>query len=118
MSQVNYANLLHRQDRHVEAEALYRQAADYFARIGNRVAAAKCYYNRANTLVQLFKLDEANLLYRKAIEIYEEEGFELDANDSRYGIAWMRMLQGQFHLALLQLADCERVYRESGDPYC
>ena len=28
----------------------------------------------------------------------------------------MRMLQGQFHLALLQLADCERVYRESGDP--
>jgi tetratricopeptide (TPR) repeat protein len=29
-TRVNYANLLHRQDRHREAEKLYREAADYF----------------------------------------------------------------------------------------
>ncbi len=116
MSRVNYANLLHRQDRHLEAEKLYRQAAEYFKGNGNKVAAAKCYYNRANTLVQLFKLPEAEALYSEAITIYEEEGFDLDANDARYGIAWLRMLQGQFHIALLQLADCERAFREGGDP--
>lgn len=116
MSRVNYANLLHRQDRHVEAEVLYRQAADFFATNGNQIAAAKCYYNRANTLVQLFRLEEAEKLYRRAIEIYQQDGYDLDANDSRYGIAWLRMLQGQFHVALLQLSDCERVYRDSGDP--
>ncbi|MCC6963996.1 MAG: CHAT domain-containing protein [candidate division Zixibacteria bacterium] len=115
-TQVNYGNLLHRQDRHRDAEKLYREAAAVFAKSGNRVALARTIYNRANALVQMFESDAAERLYREALEIWQAEGFELDANDTRYGLAWLHMLAGKFHVALRELADCERIYREAGDP--
>lgn len=115
-TRVNLANLLHRQDRHAEAEKLYSEAADYFMTSDNMLAAARCHYNRANTLVQLFEWSEAEKLYESAIEIYTDEGFELDANDARYGLAWLRMLSGEFHSALLDLATCEKIYAGGGDP--
>jgi len=115
-TRVNYANLLHRQDRHREAEKLYREAAEYFERTGNRLAVARCQYNRANTLVQLFDLPLAETLYKSAFEIYEAEKYSLDTNDARYGLAWLRMLRGDFHVALVDLRVCERAYREGGDP--
>ena len=115
-TRVNYANLLHRQDRHRDAERLYREAAGYFETTNNNLAAARCYYNRANTLVQLFDLATAEALYKKAAAIYEGAGLVLECNDARYGLAWLRMLQGDFHIALLDLNACQRVYREGGDP--
>jgi tetratricopeptide (TPR) repeat protein len=115
-TRVNYANLLHRQDRHREAERLYREAADYFETTKNTLAAARCYYNRANTLVQLFDLATAEALYKKAAELYEGAGLDLDANDARYGLAWLKMLQGRFHIALLDLNVCQRTYHDGGDP--
>jgi len=113
-TRVNYANLLHRQDRHREAERLYRQAAEYFETTDNHLATVRCYYNRANTLVQLFDFTRAEELYEKAVRVYEAEGHTLDANDARYGLAWLRMLDGEFHIALLELSACEKVYREAG----
>lgn len=115
-TQVNYGNLLHRQDRHREAEKLYRRAATHFDATGDRLAAARCYYNRANTLVQLFDMPEAERLYRQAISIYTEAGYELDACDARYGLAWLFMLSGKFHVALIELSACEQTYHGAGDP--
>ena len=115
-TRVNYGNLLHRQDRHAEAEKLYYQAGLYFEKADNKLAMARCYYNRANTLVQLFDIGEAELLYDKAYKIYLKNDFDLDANDARYGIAWLLMLTGKFHLALRELDECERIYRAGGDP--
>jgi CHAT domain-containing protein/tetratricopeptide (TPR) repeat protein len=115
-TRVNYANSLHRQDRHRDAERLYREAADYFEATSNTLAAARCYYNRANTLVQLFDLATAEALYKRAAEIYEGAGLVLESNDARYGLAWLKMLQGSFHIALLDLNTCQRAYREGGDP--
>jgi tetratricopeptide (TPR) repeat protein len=113
---VNYANVLHRQDRHRDAEKLYERAARYFQLEGNDLATARCSYNRANTLVQLFDFDEAEKLYAEAEKIYHRHGQLLDANDARYGLAWLRMLQGKFHVALAQLAECEQLYRETDQP--
>jgi len=115
-TEVNYANLLHRQDRHAEAEKLYARGADYFEKVNNPLAAARCYYNRANSLVQLFDLAQAEKLYLKAENLYESHGCQLDANDARYGLAWLAMLKGEFHKALLGLSNCETAYRSGGDP--
>lgn len=115
-TRVNYANLLHRQDRHRDAEKLYRAAAVYFEKSDNQIALARTLYNRANTLVQLFDLEQAEALYVRAITIWDKNDYSLDGNDSRYGLAWLRMLTGKFHVALLELTECERVYREGGDP--
>lgn len=115
-TQVNYGNLLHRQDRHREAERLYRRAAAHFAATGDQLAEARCQYNRANTLVQLFNMPEAERLYRQAISVYDEAGYELDACDARYGLAWLYMLSGKFHVALIELTACEQKYHAAGDP--
>ncbi len=115
-TEVNYANLLHRQDRHREAERLYHKAEKYFGKGKNPYAEARACYNRANTLVQLFDFGTASELYHRSFEIYNAEGLALDANDSRYGLAWMHMLRGDFHTAFMELGECERVYRDGGDP--
>lgn len=113
---VNYANTLHRQDRHREAMILYRKAGRYFSQKRNHLVAAFCFYNEANTLVQLFKFNEAENLYLKAEKIFEKENYLLRANGCRYGLAWMRMLQGDYHIALKELAECEEKYRQASQP--
>ncbi len=115
-SEVNFANLLHRQDRHRDAERLYRKAGELFEKVDNKLAMARCYYNRANTLVQLFEINEADSLYNRAKVIYDEAGFMLEATDTRYGLAWLWMLTGKFHHALLELSACEKAYNTGGDP--
>jgi len=111
MTRVNLANLLHRQDRHVDAEREYDWAAGYFRSIKNDLAEARCLYNQANTLVQLFELDKAEKLYARAFSIYNRAGHTIDATDSHYGLAWLHMLQGRFHQALVELGKCEESYR-------
>ncbi|MDH4155979.1 MAG: CHAT domain-containing protein [candidate division Zixibacteria bacterium] len=107
----NYANLLHRQDRHNEARQLYREAGEFFDGRGNKLAAALCFYNQANTEVQLFDFPGATSLYSRARRIFEEHGQQLHAYGCLYGLAWLHMLEGNFHLALQELNECEVEYR-------
>jgi len=113
---VNYANVLHRQDRHRDAEQLYRKAADHFSAIGDELATARCHYNRANTLVQLFEFEEAARLYRRSRDIYARHNCRLDAVDADWGLSWLHMLEGKFHVALQELSDCEEAYRQINVP--
>ncbi len=116
MTQVNLGNLLHRQDKHRDAEKIYGQAEKYFQSAGDELSVARCQYNRANTLVQLFAFAEAEPLYRSARDIYLKHSFKLDATDSGYGLAWLAMLRGQFHVALAGLTECESAYKAAGQP--
>lgn len=111
---VNYANLLHRQDKHRDAEKLYHRASDFFESLGDELSIARCYYNRANSLVQLFDLDKAESLYVKSNEIYLRHEHTIDANDALYGLAWLRMLKGDYHVALLNLTECEKIFQNAG----
>jgi len=113
-TQVNYANVLHRQDRHREAGRLYRKAADFFADAGVEPAAALCWYNLANTRVQLFDFEEAEDLYTRARDIFTRCDDLLHATGCLYGLAWLHMLAGEFHKALRELSACEKVYRKGG----
>ncbi|MEK7774886.1 MAG: CHAT domain-containing tetratricopeptide repeat protein [Candidatus Zixiibacteriota bacterium] len=115
MTQVNYANILHRQDKHADAEKLYRDASHHFKASGNELKLAHCQYNRANTLVQLFQMDEAESEYRSAEVIWQKHGHDLDATEARYGLAWLMMLRGDFHVALTMLQDCEDRYSQAGN---
>ncbi len=116
MTNVNYANMMHRQDKHVDAERLYHKAQRYFEGAGDELSTARCYYNRANTLVQLFSFDLAEELYTKADRIYRHHQFFLDSTESRYGLAWLKMLRGEFHIALSELQNCEDEYRKADHP--
>ncbi len=115
-TEVNYANLLHRQDRHREARELYASAASFFKKQGNRLAQAICNYNLANTLVQLFQFDKAMQLYEQTRQTFTEFGFDLYVIDSRNGLAWLHMLNGDYQVALEELAACEAGYRRVSKP--
>jgi tetratricopeptide (TPR) repeat protein len=111
---VNYANVLHRQDRHREANSLYHRAAEHFRARGDELSTALCWYNEANTLVQLFDFDLAFKLYTEAREIFQQKGHALHAYGCLYGLAWLHMLKGDFHVALRDLAECEAFYHSGG----
>jgi tetratricopeptide (TPR) repeat protein len=115
-TRVNLANLLHRQDRHREAQQLYHEAAEFFETRGDRLLTAFCYHNEANTHVQLFSFDKAEALYRKAEKIFNKQGYDLRANGCRYGLAWLYMLEADYHRALKELADCEANYQKASQP--
>ncbi len=115
-TRVNYANTLHRQDRHREALEIYREAGRYFSRKRELIASAFCFYNEANTLVQLFKFKPAEKLYLKAEEIFRKENYQLREIGCRYGLAWLYMLRGDYHIALKELMECEGNYRKAEQP--
>jgi tetratricopeptide (TPR) repeat protein len=110
-TQVNLANVLHRQDRHREAGHLYRKASAHFAKSGDDLAKALCEYNDANTRVQLFDFKRATSLYTRARSTFEKHGQHLHATGCLYGLAWLHMLEGSFHTALTELSECESEYR-------
>ncbi|MCX6835894.1 MAG: tetratricopeptide repeat protein, partial [candidate division Zixibacteria bacterium] len=113
-TRVNYANVLHRQDRHREAGLQYRKAVKVWEATDDTVSQAICYYNLANTLSQSFDFEQATSLYQKAERAYASQGHDLYANDCRYGLAWLQLLQGNYHQALTGLAECEAVSQQAG----
>lgn len=115
-TRVNYGNLLHRQDRHREARKLYEQATRFFEKQGDTLSVALCYFNLANTLVQLFDFDKAALLYQKAQQYFRDHDCEIYAIDCLNGLAWLHLLEGDYHVALQELAECEAVYRTAAQP--
>ncbi len=112
-TRVNYANLFHRQDRHREASRQYQLAADYFETHKNDLVLGLCYFNQANTQVQLFDFEKARHLYGRASELFAGLGFDLYVTECQYGRAWIHMLEGNYHVALRDLAACEQKYRQA-----
>ena len=112
-TRVNYANLFHRQDRHREASRQYQKAADYFEKHRNDLVLGLCCFNQANTRVQLFDFEEARELYGKASDLFATLGFDLYVTECQYGQAWIHMLEGDYHVALRDLAECEEKYRKA-----
>ncbi len=115
-AQVNYANLLHRQDRHSEALDLYHEARVYFEGQSQDLPAAFCQHNEANVLVQLFEFDEAALLYETARRAFKHHEYHLHEAGCRYGMAWLWMLKGKYHEALGALSECEADYLKASQP--
>ncbi len=115
-TRVNLANLYHRQDRHREANSQYLAATKYFEKHGGDLMLGLCYYNQANTLVQLFEFDAAEKLYQKAEQKFSQLSLDLYVNECQYGLSWLNMLRGDYYVALQKLSHCEEVYRKASQP--
>jgi len=114
-TRINYGNLLHRQDRHREARRQYEAAREHLeAGRGNELVLGLCYYNLGNTLVQLFEFDGARRYYEKARENFRNQHQDLFANESDYGLAWLAVLNNDYHVALNLLYQCEEKYQQAG----
>ena len=115
-TRVNLANLYHRQDRHREANKQYVIATEYFENHGGDLMLGLCYYNQANTLVQLFDFEKAEKLYGQAASKFTSLGLDLYTNECEYGLSWLHMLRGEYHSALQKLTACEETYKKVAQP--
>jgi tetratricopeptide (TPR) repeat protein len=79
---VNFGNLLHRQDKHRDAEKYYRQAA-VLRKTDNRTQPRALL--QPSQYSPIIDFPEAEKLYRAALEINTAAGFMLEATDARYG---------------------------------
>ena len=59
----------------------------------------------------MFDFKGAEKLYKKARKIFEKHNQRLHAYGCLYGLAWLHMLEGNFHIALQELNECEIEYR-------
>ena len=50
------------------------------------------------------------------MEKFSALGFDLYVTECRYGLAWLHMLQGDYHRALTELDTCEEQYRTAAQP--
>ncbi len=114
-TRINYGNLFHRQDRHREACSQYQLARKVLETDPdkNALVLGLCYYNLANTQVQIFDMKAARNLYEKARDLFDNLGYGLYANECDYGLAWMYMLIGDYQIALPLLASCEQIYKKA-----
>ena len=113
-TRINFANLYHRQDKHLVAARQYEKASEVLERHGDEVGLAFCRYNLANVRVQLFDLETAERLYSQAGGSFRKHKYLHYATECAYGLAWLHMLRGDFHVALSELADCEQQFKKSG----
>ncbi len=114
-TRINYGNLFHRQDRHLEAKRQYEQARCHLEKTNRqRLVLGLCHYNLANTLVQLLDFEKASESYNQAKDIFCKLGFNLYVTECEYGLGWLSLLKGDYHIALSLLKKCEESYLESG----
>lgn len=114
-TKVNYANLLHRQDKHLSAMKQYEAARVQFEKSGKqRLVLGLTYYNLSNTYVQMLEFEKASEFYNRAKNIFAEKGYQMYVTECEYGMGWLSMLKGDYHHALILLKKCEKQYLESG----
>jgi len=62
------------------------------------------------------EFESAEQLFNRARKTFTKHGSKLHATGCLYGLAWLHMLQGDFHAALQELSDCEAEYRKGRQP--
>ncbi len=96
----NEANILHRQDRYVEALALYSRALTALRGLGDLHSTAIALRNSAVCHTALYDFTSALNCYREAAALYRQEGLPLLAAEIGDNIAQMHHMQGQYIEAL------------------
>ncbi len=112
---LNYANVLYRQDRWREALELYHRAWRSLERLGGPEDLAICLSNLAVCQISLANFTEALDVYRRAREHCQTHGLRLLLHEIDYNIAYLHYLRGE-HLRAIRLYQSARVrFEELGD---
>ena len=98
--EVNTGNVYYMLDRYQKALDHYNLARPLFARRGDATMRAVVDFSRANIFTELDRPDEAMKLLERAVATYEKAGKTLYAAQSRYHIAYIQFLKGNYNVAL------------------
>ncbi len=105
MLETNVGNVHHQVEDLPRALEHYERASRLLAPIGTPIQIASLDHNRANALTHLGRREEAEALYRKALEVFRANGEPVLAAQVRYGLACLRFLHGEYATAIVELED-------------
>lgn len=115
--EINVGNILHRQDRFVEALACYEKAYEKLAPLGEREGVAAALHNMAVCKIGLHDSHGALKIYEEARAFSEAHGLPLVAAQAEYNIAYLYFHRGQYSRAIETLRTVREACERNGDRY-
>jgi len=113
--EINFANILHRQDRFSEALDAYQRACNELWPDKDVEGIAVVLHNIAVCLIALNDYHQALAAYRRAREFCEQHAMPLLVRQSDYNIAYLYYLRGEYGRAIDLLRSTRDVCQKTGD---
>jgi len=110
----NIGNVYHRLDRNRLALRYYDRARSIFKPQGG-IPLAIVDFNRANIYTNLGKPDKAETLYKRAAEVYRENGMSIAAAKAEYSLAYLYFLDDRYTAALKTFDRVHETFLKLGD---
>ncbi len=110
----NIGNVYHRMDNNRMALRYYDHARDIF-RSERGIPLAIVDYNRANIMLNLNQLREAEALYREVAGVYTSHGMTIAANLAKSSIAYLYLLEDRYPESLKLIEEAVDALRDSDD---
>jgi CHAT domain-containing protein/Tfp pilus assembly protein PilF len=110
----NIGNVYHRLDRNRLALRYYDRARTIFKPQGG-IPLAIVDFNRANIYTNLGKSDKAETLYKRAAEVYRENGLSIAAAKAEYSLAYLYFLDDRYTAALKTFDRVHEDFLKLGD---
>ncbi len=115
--EINFGNILHRQDRFQEALECYRRAYAQLAPDKDVEGAVAALHNLAVCLTALNQAEEALQAYQDVRRICQEKDLPLPMAQADYNIAYLFFLRGDYGRAIDLLRAAREVAQNGGDVY-
>ena len=98
--ETNVGNIYYQLDRYGPALGHYDRADKILARRGNEAMRALVHFNRSNVLAEMDRSSQALALLHRAVAAFDGAGQQLKAAQTRYHIAYLEFLRGNYNQAL------------------
>jgi CHAT domain-containing protein/tetratricopeptide (TPR) repeat protein len=114
--ETHVGNVYYLQDRYKKALTHYDRARDLLSVAGDDTMRALVDFSRSNVFIEMDRPDEALALLESAAEAYDRAGQELFAAHTRYNIAYLEFLRGNYNTALASYYQARDKLAELGSP--
>lgn len=115
--EINVGNILHRQDRFVDAVEGYERAFATFQKHNDAEGMAVALHNSAVSLICLNDFPKALATYQRSRDLAEQNGMPLLVAQADYNIAYLYFFRGEYGRAIEMLRDVRQRCPAIGDYY-
>ena len=111
---INIGNVYHRLDKNYLALRYYNNAGEIYEK-KDQVRFAMAEFNKANIYANLYQLDKASELYKKAAKIYTKLDLNINRCKAEYSLAYIDFLSDKYVSALQAFENLHDEFIKLGD---
>ncbi|HKF24050.1 MAG TPA: CHAT domain-containing tetratricopeptide repeat protein [Candidatus Angelobacter sp.] len=115
--EINVGNILHRQDRFIEALDCYERAYSQLLPDKDAEGIIAALHNSAMCLVMLNEYERAEETYKRVAGLCREQKLPLALVQAEYNTAYLHYLRGAYGQAIENLRTARETAQAAGDPY-